>query len=304
MLGEVLGVERRRRWSEDEKLEILSEVGVGGASVTQVAQRHEITRSQIYGWRRDLKKKGLWSPDCGAVFLPVDFSAAQAPASASAPSRPVPVELRLADAYAGFGQLYERRVDERQRPHTDDRPHNCCRARWPPNKYTPSLEPGRSRVVGIRRPLSAVKVSMARRHGEAKRKNVGAPAPGDPVWVLESRRALKSDASCRRRVDHLCRAALRRGVLPFVSATLRWASLVSRAWEHDKIASIRDFAAIEPAQRCCERRPGQVRRDAPGSARRTATDRMQVRHCHEWQILHRRPDGPPTPADLSAAPRQ
>ena len=97
MLGEVLGVERRRRWSEDEKLEILSEVGVRGASVTQVAQRHEITRSQIYGWRRDLKKKGLWSPDRGAVFLPVDFSPAQAPASASAPSRPVPVELRLSN---------------------------------------------------------------------------------------------------------------------------------------------------------------------------------------------------------------
>ncbi|NDK36426.1 transposase [Rhodovulum sulfidophilum] len=63
MLGEVLGVERRRRWSDDEKLEILLEVGVGGASVTQVAQRHELTRSQVYGWRRDLKKKGLWSPD-------------------------------------------------------------------------------------------------------------------------------------------------------------------------------------------------------------------------------------------------
>ena len=97
MLGEVLGVERRRRWSEDEKLEILSEVDVGGASVTQVAQRHEITRSQIYGWRRDLKKKGLWSPDRGAVFLPMDFNPAQAPASASAPSRPVPVELRLSN---------------------------------------------------------------------------------------------------------------------------------------------------------------------------------------------------------------
>lgn len=59
MLGEVLGVERRRRWSDDEKLEILLEVGVGGASVTQVAQRHELTRSQIYGWRRDLKKKAF-----------------------------------------------------------------------------------------------------------------------------------------------------------------------------------------------------------------------------------------------------
>ena len=36
MLSEVLGVERRRRWSDDEKLEIVLEVGVGGASVTQV----------------------------------------------------------------------------------------------------------------------------------------------------------------------------------------------------------------------------------------------------------------------------
>lgn len=95
MRGEVLGVERRRRWSEDEKLEILSEVGVGGSSVTQVAQRHEITRSQIYGWRRDLKKKGLWSPHRGAVFLPVDFGACPEPASTPAPSPPVSVELRL-----------------------------------------------------------------------------------------------------------------------------------------------------------------------------------------------------------------
>ena len=49
MLCEVLGVERPRRWSDDEKLEILREVGFGGASVTQITQRHELTRSQIYG---------------------------------------------------------------------------------------------------------------------------------------------------------------------------------------------------------------------------------------------------------------
>jgi transposase len=97
MLGEVLGVERRRRWSEEEKLVILLEVGVGGATVTQVAQRHEITRSQVYGWRRDLKKNGLWSSDRGAVFLPVDFAACPEPASSHAPSRPVPVELRLSN---------------------------------------------------------------------------------------------------------------------------------------------------------------------------------------------------------------
>ncbi|OOY02673.1 transposase [Thioclava sp. F28-4] len=94
MLGEVLGVERRRRWSDEEKLEILLEVGAGGASVTPVAQRHELTRSQICGWRRDLKKKGPWSPDRGAVFLPLDFGAQSEPAH-SPPARPVLVELRL-----------------------------------------------------------------------------------------------------------------------------------------------------------------------------------------------------------------
>lgn len=65
--------------------------------MTQVAQRHEITRSQIYGWRRDLKKKGIWSPDRGAVFLPVDFAAMSGPAQSPAPSRPVLVELRLSN---------------------------------------------------------------------------------------------------------------------------------------------------------------------------------------------------------------
>ena len=52
MRGEILvGVERRRRWSADQKLSILAEVGVNRATVTQVAQRHEITRQQIYGMR-------------------------------------------------------------------------------------------------------------------------------------------------------------------------------------------------------------------------------------------------------------
>ena len=73
MRGEILGAERRRFWHDDDKLEIVMSVGVGGASVTQVAQRHEIRRQQIYAWRHDLKKKGLWSPDAGALFYPVDI---------------------------------------------------------------------------------------------------------------------------------------------------------------------------------------------------------------------------------------
>ncbi|NPC89880.1 transposase [Gluconacetobacter entanii] len=35
----LIGVERRRRWSDERKLAILAEVGVDGASVSDVARR-------------------------------------------------------------------------------------------------------------------------------------------------------------------------------------------------------------------------------------------------------------------------
>jgi transposase len=74
--GEVLGVERRRRWTEEIKISILSEVGQSGWSVTDVAQRHDVTRQHIYQWRRELTAKGLWPPSGPAastcsVFVPV-----------------------------------------------------------------------------------------------------------------------------------------------------------------------------------------------------------------------------------------
>lgn len=97
MRGEILGLERRRFWRDEDKLEIVMAVGIDGATVTQVAQRHEITRQQIYAWRHDLKKKGLWSPDAGALFFPMDMPVpvAQMPVAEAAPSVAVAVELRL-----------------------------------------------------------------------------------------------------------------------------------------------------------------------------------------------------------------
>ena len=45
MRGDVLGaVERRRRWTDAEKFAVVCEVGRHGASVTQVAQRHDLRR--------------------------------------------------------------------------------------------------------------------------------------------------------------------------------------------------------------------------------------------------------------------
>jgi transposase len=68
-------------------------VGVDGATVTEVAQRHDVTRQQIYTWRSELKKKGLLPASAETVFLPVNTSALDgAPLAREAPAM---IELRL-----------------------------------------------------------------------------------------------------------------------------------------------------------------------------------------------------------------
>jgi transposase len=91
MRGEVLGVERRRRWGDEEKLSIVSSVGIDGATVTQAAHRCDVTRQQIYRWRHEFKKKGLWPLDEGTAFLPIDFHIGEMAAPESKPAPTVPL---------------------------------------------------------------------------------------------------------------------------------------------------------------------------------------------------------------------
>ena len=63
--GEVLAVGRRRFWRDGGELLIITSVGISRATV---AQRHEVTRQQIYKWRQELMIKGLWSSEAGALF--------------------------------------------------------------------------------------------------------------------------------------------------------------------------------------------------------------------------------------------
>ncbi|MBE3640680.1 IS66-like element accessory protein TnpA [Mangrovicoccus algicola] len=71
------GPERRRRWSFEAKLAIIEEVGVNGWTVSDVARRHDVGRQNIYHWRRELRREGLWPRGVDApVFLPVELAAA------------------------------------------------------------------------------------------------------------------------------------------------------------------------------------------------------------------------------------
>ena len=67
--GVPLGVERRRRWTDEAKLAILGEVGVNGWTVSDVARRHDVTRQHIYQWRGEMRRKGLWPAADAAVFV-------------------------------------------------------------------------------------------------------------------------------------------------------------------------------------------------------------------------------------------
>ena len=70
----LVGGERRRRWSDAQKLAIIGEVGVDGLTVSDVARRHEITRQHIYQWRAELRRKTLGSEDgdAGPGFILVN----------------------------------------------------------------------------------------------------------------------------------------------------------------------------------------------------------------------------------------
>ncbi|MDB5737912.1 MAG: transposase family protein [Sphingomonas bacterium] len=49
------GPERRRRWSDEERLEILNEAFAPGACVAEVARRRDVSTALIYTWRRKLR---------------------------------------------------------------------------------------------------------------------------------------------------------------------------------------------------------------------------------------------------------
>jgi transposase-like protein len=66
----ISGVERRRRWRLEEKLRIVAESEQPGASVSDVARRHEMSRGLLWTWRRQVRM-GILAPEGPPVFVPV-----------------------------------------------------------------------------------------------------------------------------------------------------------------------------------------------------------------------------------------
>jgi len=97
----ITGVERRRRWRREEKLRVLAELEVPGASVADVARRHDISRSLLWGWQRQARRR-LRPVEAATQFLPMRIAPDALPSSwmqgvKLEVSADTTIEIKLAD---------------------------------------------------------------------------------------------------------------------------------------------------------------------------------------------------------------
>jgi len=78
----ITGAIGRRRWSADDRAQILEETLVPGAVVSEVARRHGLTPQQLFTWRREARKAAEAVPAfVPAVVAPEPVLAAEPPAA-------------------------------------------------------------------------------------------------------------------------------------------------------------------------------------------------------------------------------
>jgi transposase len=66
----ITSVQRRRRWSAEEKVAIVQETDTPGASVSMVARRHGVAPNQVFNWRRLYAEGALSAVGAGEEVVP------------------------------------------------------------------------------------------------------------------------------------------------------------------------------------------------------------------------------------------
>ena len=96
----ITGVERRRRWRPEQKLRILVELDEPGATVAQVARRHEVSRGLLWQWRDALRRGDLAVEELAFLplrVLPAPQLPSQSPPSDAATDTDQRIEIVLPD---------------------------------------------------------------------------------------------------------------------------------------------------------------------------------------------------------------
>jgi transposase len=89
---EVVESGRRRRWTEDEKLRIVTESLSGSRLVSSTARRYGISRSLLTTWRRQFRVEPSGDGEAGPEFVPA-VVLAERPASTRAVSSSTRMEI-------------------------------------------------------------------------------------------------------------------------------------------------------------------------------------------------------------------
>ena len=66
----ITSAERRRKWSVEEKRQIIEETYQKGSSVSQVARKYGITPSQLFYWRRMMESGAIKGISSGEELVP------------------------------------------------------------------------------------------------------------------------------------------------------------------------------------------------------------------------------------------
>src|ERR1700720_1658598 len=94
----ITGVERRRRWSWDQKRAIVEESLSAHASAAAIARRHGIGTGQLYTWRRQLLKRQLVeTPRFARVEVAVEPPRLTGPIASPVIGTAGTIEITLAD---------------------------------------------------------------------------------------------------------------------------------------------------------------------------------------------------------------
>ena len=91
------GPERRRKWPDEVKIAIVAEALVKGVVVSEVARRHDIAPSQLFGWMRRFRPEAVTASVDPPTFAPValDLAPVMHPVATLPPERPVAIEISV-----------------------------------------------------------------------------------------------------------------------------------------------------------------------------------------------------------------
>jgi transposase len=102
----LVGRERRRRWTTAQKRRIVEESFAPGASVSEIARRHEVHPNQLHGWRKDARLGSLpIVPGRQGSFAPVEIASVEQPALPAPTTVPDPAPSLVIEVVLRNGRV-------------------------------------------------------------------------------------------------------------------------------------------------------------------------------------------------------